>query len=154
MTKLRLAAIKFDKDGNISKFGYLDHNKQNVTYSGILFNSNLGGIAEVFLRGLIERHYPFEINCDFAVDSISISYEFDDPCKLTFALKFEGEDCGEMTQSFKSLPHQILERDADLIEAFSDCAIAEWQSYYDSLPKQQSLDLFAMPELENVAIAC
>ena len=25
---------------------------------------------------------------------------------------------------------------------------------YDSLPKQQALDLFAMPELENVAIAC
>ena len=148
--KRRLTLIKFDKEGIITKFGYLDHNSHKVTTTNIVFDgASLPSATKIFLRGLLDRSYPFGEVADFEVEQIAIDYDFDDIKKLTFSLKFEGEQCGEMSQSFKSLPHQILNRDnSDLIESLSDLALKIWDDFVDSLPKQQSLDLFPLPELE------
>lgn len=151
--KPRLTAIKFDKERLITKFGYLDHNAQKVTHERIIFNSeSLADQVESFLRGLIDRHYPFETDHDFVVNQISVDYDFGDPCKLSFSLKFNDEQCGEMSISFPSLPHQIVERNSDLIETLSDYALEQWNEFQDSLPKQSELNLFALPELAEVEI--
>ena len=149
MSKRRLTLIKFDKEGIITKFGYLDHNSHNVITTNIVFNGDsLSSATNTFLRGLIERSYPFGEIDSFEVEQIAIDYDFDDIKKLTFSLKFNGEQCGEMSQSFKSLPHQILNKNnSDLIESLSDLSLEVWDDFVDSLPKQQSLDLFPLPEL-------
>ena len=148
--KRRLTLIKFDKEGTITRFGYLDHNSHNVTTSNIVFSGDsLPSATNIFLRGLLERHYPFGDVDHFEVEQIAIDYDFGDIKKLTFSLKFEGEQCGEMSQSFKSLPHQILNKNnSDLIETLSDLALEVWDDFVDSLPKQQALDLFPLPDLE------
>jgi hypothetical protein len=148
--KRRLTLIKFDKEGVITKFGYLDHNSHNVVHSGIVFmGDSLTDAAHLFIRNLIERSYPFEIDHGFSVNQIAIEYDFDDIKSLKFALKFDGGECGEMAISFPSLPHQILNSDnSDLIETLSDLALSVWDDFYDSLPKQQALDLFTLPDLE------
>jgi hypothetical protein len=148
--KRRLTLIKFDKEGIVTKFGYLDHNSHNVTYSGIVFSGDsIPSATNTLLRGLLERSYPFGEVDDFEVEQIAIDYDFDDIKKLTFSLKFEGDQYGEMSQSFKSLPHQILNKNnSDLIETLSDLALAVWDDFVDSLPKQQALDLFPLPDLE------
>jgi hypothetical protein len=148
--KRRLTLIKFDKEGIITQFGYLDHNSHKITTSSIVFNGDsLASATNIFLRGLLERHYPFGDVDTFEVEQIAIDYDFDDIKKLTFSLKFNGEQCGEMSQPFKSLPHQILNKDnSDLIENLSDLALGVWDEFIDSLPKQQSLDLFPLPDLE------
>jgi hypothetical protein len=153
--KRRLTAIKFDKEKLITKISYLDHNSQKVTHERLIFNSDaLADEVEKFLNGLIERHYPLELTCDFVVNQISFDYdEFKEPCKLNFSLKFNDESCGEMSISFPSLPHQIVERNSDLIEALSDFAIAEWDDFYNSLPVQGDLNLFPLPELSQVEAA-
>jgi len=147
--KRRLTLIKFDKEGIITKFGYLDHNSHKTTKENLVFNGDsLSSATNTFLRGLLDRSYPFSI-ADFEVEQIAIDYDFDDIKKLTFSLKFEGDQCGEMSQSFKSLPHQILNKNnSDLIENLSDLALEVWDDFIDSLPKQQSLDLFPLPDLE------
>ena len=152
MRKHRLTSLKFDKEGLITKLGYLDHNSHKVTHSGIVFNSD-SLVCEVatFLRGLIERSYPVDLkdDKDFAVISLAIEYDFDDIKSLKFSLTFSGEDCGEMAIAFPSLPHQILNKNnSDLIEALSDLALETWADFVDSLPKQQALDLFPLPALE------
>lgn len=149
MSKRRLTTIKFDKERLITKLGYLDHNSHKITNERIVFNSDtLGDAVESFVKGLIERHYPLETDYDFIVNQISLDYgEFQEPCKLTFSLKFNDESCGEMNISFPSLPHQIVERNSDLIEELSNLALTEWDSFQDSLPKQGDLDLFPLPDL-------
>ena len=149
--KRRLTAIKFDKEGLIIKLGYLDHNSQKVTHERIVFNSDaLVDATSFFLRSLIEKSYPFDADSDFTVNQIAIDYDFDDISKLTFSLKFDGGECGEMSISFPSLPHQILNSDnSDLIETLSDLALEAWDVFVDSLPKQQSLDLLPLPELKE-----
>jgi len=151
--KRRLTLIKFDKKGIITQFGYLDHNSHNITITNIVFNGDsLASAVNIFLRGLIERHYPFGDVDDFEAEQIAIDYEFDDVKKLTFILKFNGEQCGEMSQSFKSLPHQILNKNnSDLIANLSELALEVWDEFVDSLPKQQVLDLFPLPELSPEA---
>jgi hypothetical protein len=153
--KRRLTAIKFDKERLITKLGYLDHNSQKVTHERLIFNSDaLADEVEKFLKGLIERHYPLKTDYDFTVNQISLDYdEFKEPCKLTFSLRFNEESCGEMSLSFPSLPHQIVERNSDLIESLSDFAIAEWDDFYNSLPVQGDLNLFPLPELVQVEAA-
>lgn len=148
--KRRLTLIKFDKEGIITKFGYLDHNSHKTTKENLVFNGDsLSSETNTFLRGLLDRSYPFGEVDDFEVEQIAIDYDFDDIKKLTFSLKFEGDQCGEMSQSFKSLPHQILNKNnSDLIENLSDLALEVWDDFVDSLPKQQSLDLFPLPDLE------
>jgi len=148
--KRRLTLIKFDKKGIITKFGYLDHNSHKTTKENLVFNGDsLSSETNTFLRGLLDRSYPFGEVDDFEVEQIAIDYDFDDIKKLTFSLKFEGDQCGEMSQSFKSLPHQILNKNnSDLIENLSDLALEVWDDFVDSLPKQQSLDLFPLPDLE------
>ena len=148
--KRRLTLIKFDKKGIITKFGYLDHNSHKTTKENLVFNGDsLSSETNTFLRGLLDRSYPFGEVDDFEVEQIAIDYDFDDIKKLTFSLKFEGDQCGEMSQSFKSLPHQILNKNnSDLIENLSDLALEVWDDFIDSLPKQQSLDLFPLPDLE------
>lgn len=150
--KRLLTAIKFDKERLITKLGYLDHNSQKVTHESIIFNSEaLADRVEAFLKGLIERHYPLKTDCDFIVNQIAIGYDkFKIPCKLTFSLKINDESCGEISLPFPSLPHQIVERNSDLIETLSNFALAEWDDFYNSLPKQGDLDLFPLPELESV----
>ena len=146
--KRKLTSIKFDKDGNITRFGYLDHNAQQVTHSGIVFNSDRTvQVVTDFVSDMIERHYPVSVDSLFEVNGITIAYEFDEPCKLSFSAKVTGEECGEMSFSFPSLPRQIVERNSDLIDTLSDLAITEWDGFYDSLPKQQ--ELFALPELKE-----
>jgi hypothetical protein len=147
--KRKLTSIKFDKEGNITKFGYLDHNSQQVTHSGIVFNcDNFVSFLTKFIADLSQRHYPVKINDFFTIIGITIGYEFDEPCKLSFSVKVTDEECGEMSFSFPSLPRQIVERNSDLIDTLSDVAIAEWDNFYDSLPKQQ--ELFALPELKEL----
>ena len=154
--KRRLTAIKFYKEGWITRFGYLDHNSQKVTHERIVFNSDaLVDATSFFLRSLIEKSYPFDADSDFTVNQIAIDYDFDDDIsKLTFSLKFDGGECGEMSISFPSLPHQILNSDnSDLIEELSDLALQAWDIFVDSLPKQQNLDLFPLPELTELIAA-
>ena len=148
--KRRLTLIKFDKEGIITRFGYLDHNSHKVTTTNIVFSGDsIPSATNTFLRGLLERSYPFGEVDDFEVEQIQLDYDFDDIKKLTFSLKFEGDQYGEMSQSFKSLPHQILNKyNSDLIETLSDLALEVWDDFVDSLPKQQALDLFPLPELE------
>jgi hypothetical protein len=108
-------------------------------------------------------HYPFETDHDFAVNQILIDYEYDDVKKLTFSLKFDGGECGEMGISLPSLPHQVLERNADLIAALSDSTLEQWDLFFESLPKQLGLPLpelhgletsetFSREELESIQI--
>jgi hypothetical protein len=148
--KRRLSLIKFDKEGIITKFSYLDHNSHKVTTTNIAFNGDsLSSATNTFLRGLLERSYPFGEVDDFEVEQIQLDYDLDDIKKLTFSFKFEGEQCGEMSQSFKSLPHQILNKNnSDLIESLSDLALEIWDDFVDSLSKQTALDLFPLPVLE------
>lgn len=148
--KRRLILIKFDKEGIITKFGFLDHNSHKVTTTNIAFNGDLiASATNIFLCGLLERHYPFGDVDSFEVEQIAIDYAFGDIKKLTFSLKFKGEQCGEMSQSFKSLPHQILNAyNSDLIANLSDLALEAWDEFVDSLPKQTALDLFSMVELK------
>lgn len=148
MSKRRLTAIKFDKQRLITKFGYLDCNKQKVTHERMIFNADsLADEVERFLRGLAERHYPVNADDEFLVNTIAIDYQHDEPSSLMFSLKFSGEECGEMCFNFPSLPSQILTDNSDLIEKLSDLALEFWDDFQDSLPKQG--DLFAMPDLRN-----
>ena len=152
--KRRLTLIKFDKEGIVTKFGYLDHNSHNVVTSNIIFNGDpLSGATNTFLRGLLERSYPFGDVDDFKVEQIALDYDFDDIKKLTFSLKFNDDRYGEMSQSFKSLPHQILNKDnSDLINELSNQALEIWDEFVDTLPKQTALNLFPLPELEAVEL--
>lgn len=151
MSKRKLTKIKFDKERLITKFAYLDHNNHEVINERIIFNANsLADEVESFLRGIIERHYPVSTGDQLLVNTISIDYDFGEAFKLTFSLKFSGEESGEMSFSFPSLPRQIVARNSDLIESLSDLALEFWDDFQDSLPKQG--DLFALPNLEEVAV--
>jgi hypothetical protein len=152
--KRRLTLIKFDKEGIITKFGFLDHNSHKVTTTDIVFNDDsLSSATNTFLCGLLERSYPFSNVDDFEVEQIALDYDFDDIKKLTFSLKFNDDRYGEMSQSFKSLPHQILNKDnSDLINELSNQALEIWDEFVDTLPKQTALNLFPLPELEAVEL--
>ena len=148
----KLARIKWDKDNEICAYGWTESEKYRTNQDRIFWDSFLlYEIAIKFVNGLIERHYPcnFDNASKIILNSIDLDYAFDEIKSLRFSLNVIDEESGAMTFSLPSLPLQILSRDADLIEAFSDKAIELWDEYQYIKPKQT--DLFAMPLPELVA---
>ena len=147
----KLARIKWNKDGKICAFGWAEKHRTNQ--DRIFWDSPLlYGIAIKFVNGLLKRHYPcnFDDASEIILNSIDLDYAFDEIKSLRFSLNVIDEESGAMTFSLPSLPLQILSRDADLIEAFSDKAIELWDEYQALKPKQT--DLFAMP-LPDLVVA-
>ena len=147
----KLARIKWNKDGDICAFGWTESAKYRANQDRIFWDSHLlYEIAIKFIKGLIERHYPcnFDDASEIILNSIDLDYAFDEIKSLRFSLNVIDEESGAMTFSLPSLPLQILSRDADLIEVFSNKAIEIWDEYQALKPNQTEI-LFAMPDLET-----
>jgi len=140
----KLSRIKWNKDGEICAFGWAKSEEYRTNQDRILWDSPLlYRIAIDFINSLIDRHYPcsFDNASEVVLNSIDLDYAFDEIKSLRFSLNVTGEESGVMTFSLPSLPIQILSRDADLIEAFSDKAIELWDEYQSSKPKQTELNM-------------
>ena len=150
----KLARIKWDKDGKICAFGWTESEKYRTNQDRIFWNSYLlYEIAIKFVDGLLKRHYPcnFHDASEVILNSIDLDYAFDEIKLLRFSLNVIGEESGSMTFSIPSLPLQILLRDADLIEDFSNKAIELWDEYQAIKPKQTEIPI-AMP-LPDLVVA-
>ena len=150
----KLARIKWNKESKICAFGWTESEKYRTNQDRIFWDSSLlYGIAIKFVKGLIDRHYPcnFDDASEIILNSIDLDYAFDEIKSLRFSFNVIGEESGAMTFSLQSLPIQILSRDADLIEAFSNKAIELWDEYQAIKPKQTDLFAMPLPELELVA---
>lgn len=140
----KLSRIKWDKYGDICAFGWTESEKYRTNQDRILWdNPLLYEIAIKFVNGLLERHYPcnFDNALGVGLNSIDLDYDLDKIKSLRFSLNVAHEESGAMAFSMPSLPFQILSGDADLIEAFSDKAIALWDEYQALKPKQTELDM-------------
>ena len=140
----KLSRIKWDKYGDTCAFGWTKYEEYRTNQDRILWDSPLlYKIAIKFVNGLLERHYPcnFDNALGVGLNSIDLDYDLDDIKSLRFSLNVAHEESGAMTFSIPSLPFQILSGDADLIEAFSDEAIALWDQYQALKPKQTELDM-------------
>ena len=150
----KLTRIKWNKDGEICAFGWTENEKYRTNQDRIFWDSpSLYEIAIKFVNGLLERHYPcnFDDASEIILNSIDLDYAFDEIKSLRFSLNVIGEESGAMTFSMSSLPLQILSRDADLIEAFSDKAIELWDEYQALKPKQTELNILnPLPQLETL----
>ena len=150
----KLTRIKWNKDGEICAFGWTESEKYRTNQDRIFWDSPLlYEIAIKFVNGLIDRHYPcdFELASEVILNSIDLDYAFDEIKSLRFSLNVIDAESGAMPFPMSSLPPQILSRDADLIEDFSDKAIELWDEYQALKPKQTELNIpNPLPQLETL----
>ena len=150
--KKRLSLMKFNKEGLINRFGWTDDLTDIVTIKqNLRFRpSELTLTAfEDFVEKYISVYGAYLP--EPTLTSISIAWERTSPIELSMTLACVSSG-GFYSVSLPTLSVLQVSDRRDLICQFSDVAIAEWDAYQATIPKQTELPIESesIPELVRV----